>query len=50
MELREEATENDALEVVEIMQYSIADIPDEHVDYATLSKSGKITANKVIKK
>ncbi|XP_020712510.2 DNA helicase MCM8-like [Athalia rosae] len=49
LELREEATHADAVEVLEIVEYSMADvaIKDIVLDRSILSSSGKITAKKV---
>ena len=50
VELREVATELDALEVVEIMKQTITDIPDEKSPFFganTSSSNGKPTKNKV---
>ncbi|XP_046737252.1 DNA helicase MCM8-like [Diprion similis] len=49
LELREEATHNDALEVIEIIQFSMAEVDVEQIepDYSLLPGSGKLTAAKV---
>ncbi|XP_046588670.1 DNA helicase MCM8-like isoform X4 [Neodiprion lecontei] len=49
LELREEATHSDALEVIEIIKFSMAEVDVEHIepDYSLLSGSGKLTAAKV---
>ena len=50
VELREVATELDALEVVEIMKQTINDVPNDKVSLfnaSITSKSGKPTKNKV---
>ena len=47
LELRVEATEADAMEIVEILKYTLADVPRNAGGSRNSSDNGKLTGNKV---